>query len=204
MAGRRIVERPAHDLPPPSRIARRPSVSSTRASHRERERDAIVGPSWERARRYEAYPTIRARAGLPALPRLAVLAGALAIAALALFFLPALLGVGGGGGDTATPESERQPGRRDSEPGADRAAGADAAGLRDQDGRHVLQGGEELRADRSKSCWRRTRQIKNADKIAIGDEIIIPVTAAGRVSPSRPSRAVEPAPRSRPSTSARC
>ena len=48
-------------------------------------------------------PTIRSRAGLPSPPRLAVLAGALVIAAAALFFLPALLGVGGGG-STSTPE----------------------------------------------------------------------------------------------------
>ena len=58
-------------------------------------------------RRYEAYPEIKARAGLPGLPgrpglpRLAVLAGAIAIAALALFMLPALLGVGGGRADRA-------------------------------------------------------------------------------------------------------
>src|SRR5206468_5204887 len=69
------------------RPGNRPKVSSTRAAP---PRDAIVGPSWERARRYEAYPSIRARVGLPQLPRMAVLAVALAIAALGLFFLPAL------------------------------------------------------------------------------------------------------------------
>ncbi len=63
VVGRRVVQRP-HLYPPPSRSARRPSVSSTRPSHRERD-DAITGPSWERSRRYEAYPTIRARTGLP-------------------------------------------------------------------------------------------------------------------------------------------
>ena len=52
------------------------------------------GPDWERPRRYEAYPTIKTRVGMPAIPRIAVLAGLIALAALALFFLPAILGLG--------------------------------------------------------------------------------------------------------------
>ena len=94
--GRPAASPPRSDgYPPPSRPPVRQPVP-TRPSG-----DAIPGPAWERMRRYEAYPTIKARAGLPGLPgkpglpRLAVLAGAIAIAALALFMLPALLGVGG-------------------------------------------------------------------------------------------------------------
>ena len=52
------------------------------------------GPDWERPRRYEAYPTIKTRVGMPAIPRIAVLAGLIVLAALALFFLPAILGLG--------------------------------------------------------------------------------------------------------------
>jgi len=55
------------------------------------------GPDWERPRRYEAYPTIKTRMGMPAIPRIVVLAGLIALAALAFFFLPAILGLGGGG-----------------------------------------------------------------------------------------------------------
>ena len=62
--------------PPPRRRAdRRP-----RASRREQpQQDAseLFGPAWERPRRYEAYPTLRTRMGLPALggvPRLGVYA----------------------------------------------------------------------------------------------------------------------------------
>ena len=87
-------DRPVHGYQPPQRPGNRPRVSSTRSGP---PRDAIVGPSWERSRRFEAYPTIRTRVGLPQPPRIVVLAVALAIAALGLFFLPALLGVGGGG-----------------------------------------------------------------------------------------------------------
>jgi hypothetical protein len=58
------------------------------------------GPDWERPRRYEAYPTIKTRVGMPEIPRIVVLAGLIALAALAFFFLPAILGLGGSDGPT--------------------------------------------------------------------------------------------------------
>ena len=109
--GRPAASPPRSDgYPPPSRPPVRQPVP-TRPSG-----DAIPGPAWEGMRRYEAYPEIKARAGLPGLPgrpglpRLAVLAGAIAIAALALFMLPALLGVGGPSGGSSAPS--RSAGRR--------------------------------------------------------------------------------------------
>ena len=72
---------------------KRPTVSSTRTKSREPD-----GPSWEEKRRNEAYPSIKTRTGLsgfPAVPTVAVVFGGVLIAALALFFLPAILGVGG-------------------------------------------------------------------------------------------------------------
>ena len=75
------------------------------------------GPDWERPRRYEAYPTIRTRIGMPQIPRLALMAGAIAIAAIALFFLPALLGLGdNGGGQVATSPSPSASPSRSVEP----------------------------------------------------------------------------------------
>jgi LysM domain len=56
------------------------------------------GPDWERPRRYEAYPTIKAKVGLPAVPRIVGLFGAVVVLALALFFLPGILNLGGGTG----------------------------------------------------------------------------------------------------------
>jgi hypothetical protein len=64
------------------------------------------GPDWEQPRRYEAYPTIRTRVGVPQVPRLVLAVIALVIAALALFFLvPGLFNIGGpsSGGTTTTP-----------------------------------------------------------------------------------------------------
>ena len=105
----------------PGRPVRRPTVSSTRdrSREREREREAAAaergqhdGPSWERSRRYEAYPSIKARVsapGMPQLPRVAVLFGALIVAALLVFLLPTLLNVGGkvdnGSGASASPSN---------------------------------------------------------------------------------------------------
>jgi len=67
------------------------------------------GPDWERPRRYEAYPTIKTRMGMPAIPRLAGMAVAIAIAAVALFFLPALLGIGSDDGATGSPSPTPRP-----------------------------------------------------------------------------------------------
>jgi hypothetical protein len=63
------------------------------------------GPDWERPRRYEAYPTIKTRVGLPNVPRLAMLAGLVVLLAVGLYFLPAVLGLGSGTGSPgdATP-----------------------------------------------------------------------------------------------------
>ena len=69
------------------------------------------GPDWERPRRYEAYPTIRTRVGLPPIPRLAVMGVAVAIAAVALFFLPALLGLGSPDAAAPTPTPTPSPTR---------------------------------------------------------------------------------------------
>ena len=109
---------------PPTRPAKRPTVSSTRDKPVDRT-PVQTGPSWEQARRYEAYPTIKTRTGLPDIPRVVLLAGALGIAALALFFLPALLGIGSddGGSPSASPSASAAVATPSAEP--DRRAGPD-------------------------------------------------------------------------------
>jgi hypothetical protein len=175
VAGRPVIERPVRDYPPPGRSTRRPSVSSTRPAHREREAEAIVGPAWERARRYEAYPTIRTRAGLPSLPRLVVLTAALAIAALALFFLPALLGVGSGGGpDTATA-------RPSASQGIASASLAPTAPPAPTPQVYVIKSGDTMSKIATifgltpdELCAANKETVTDCDKIKVGAELIIP------------------------------
>jgi hypothetical protein len=179
VTGRRPVDRPEAEHLPPSRGGRRPTVSSTRnhQRERERERDAIVGPSWERARRYEAYPTIRSRTGLPALPRLAVMAGALVIAAVALFFLPALLGVGGDNDDGATTP---QPSTSQGAPSASAAPteppepSAQVYLIKEGDTLSTVASSFGLTLDELLTANPDFRE--NPDQVQIGDEIIIPAT----------------------------
>jgi hypothetical protein len=83
---------------PPRRSSRRPRAYSQHLGGPD-------GPDWERPRRYEAYPTIRTRVGLPRMrvPPVALMAGAIVVLALALFFLPGMINLGGGSGGKATP-----------------------------------------------------------------------------------------------------
>ena len=95
------------DVRPPAKAGRRPTVSSTRDRSRDRDREreraagaaaTHDGPSWEKARRFEAYPSIKTRANLPSLsgiPTIGILAGGILLAAIVLFFLPGVLGIGG-------------------------------------------------------------------------------------------------------------
>ncbi len=181
MSGRRPVDRPAPDYSPPTR-AHRPSVSSTRTRdrdrEREREREAIVGPSWERARRFEAYPTIRSRTGLSAPPRLAVLAGALVIAAVALFFLPALLGVGGGGDDdrpSPSPSTSEAVPSASVEPTAPPAPSSEVYLVKAGDTMSKIAAAFGLTLE--ELCAANVEAIPDCDKIAVGDEVIIPAKA---------------------------
>jgi LysM repeat protein len=179
VTGRRPA-RPAQDYAPPSR-AHRPSVSSTRTARdreRERERDAIVGPSWERARRFEAYPTIRARAGLPAPSRLAVLAGALVIAAVALFFIPPLfLGIGGGddqNGESPSPSGSQAAPSTSVEPTASPEPSAQVYLIKAGDTLSKVATAFDLTLEELLAA---NPQITDPDKVAIGDEINIPAVA---------------------------
>jgi LysM repeat protein len=84
----------------------RPKVGDTRPRRRTGEPAA---PPWERQHhRYDAYPTLKTRIGLPALPRVGVLAVAVLLAAAGLFMLPTLLGIGNPSGTSAPSGS---PGR---------------------------------------------------------------------------------------------
>jgi len=66
---------------------RRPKVGDTRARGWDQ-----AGPSWERPQHHEPYPALRSRG--PRLSRVAAMAIVIVVAAIGLFFLPQLLGIG--------------------------------------------------------------------------------------------------------------
>jgi LysM repeat protein len=166
---------------PPARAGRRPTVSSSRSGGRdrahppERERVQAAGPAWEQSRRYEAYPTIKegsAFGRVPALPRIAVLAGALGIAALALFFLPALIGIGGGEGG-ASPSPSTAVATPTPSPTPEPLPTPQTYVIKSGDTLSKIATKFDVTVDQLLEANKDT--ITNPDRISVGDEIIIPV-----------------------------
>jgi LysM repeat protein len=169
-------------------IDRRPRVGETR---RTRPPVDASGPSWEQPRRYEAYPTLRTRMGLPSIPRVALAAVALGIAAIALFSLPTLLGLGqsnNGGGVVSSPSSTTR-----SSAGASVAPSARPAASQQI---YVVKAGDNLGKIAKKfkttidAILRANPQIKDPNKIKIGDEITIPTKGAS--TGAQPSESAAP------------
>jgi LysM repeat protein len=147
---------------------------------RGKEQDAqeLFGPAWEPARRYEAYPSLRTRIGLPrigGIPPLGLAVIALVLAAAFLFFVgPMLLGIGGKDENTgasptpvATEEITAEP-----EPTLPPEPTPQVYVIKQGDtiskiARRFGVTTEELLAANPK--------IKNPDKIKVGQEITIPV-----------------------------
>ena len=146
---------------------RRPAVSSTRPPA-----PVVSGPSWEQPRRYEAYPAIKTRARLPGIPRLGALAGAIAISALILFMLPALLGLGSGG-PNASPSPSRPIATASVEPTAPPAPTPRLYVIKQGDTLSKMANRFGVTLEALLAANKDT--IKNKDKIAVGDEIIIPL-----------------------------
>jgi LysM repeat protein len=135
-------------------------------------------PSWEQPRRYEAYPTIKTRAALPGLPRLGIMAAALGIAALALFFLPSVLDFfgGGSGGTGSGGESPAPTAALESVVPSPTVPPAPTPQL------YVVRSGDTMSKIAKKFdvtidelIAANEDNIKDPDKISIGDQIIIPV-----------------------------
>ena len=166
--------------PPPRRYAPAPRSSVDQASKPVgQDPSELFGPAWERPRRYEAYPTLRTRMGLPALggiPKVAVWALLLLLAALLLFlFGPSLLGLGtddgGSGGATPTPAATEEV-TAEPEPTVPPAPTPQV---------YVVVKGDTMSKIAKKygvtleELMAANPQIKNPNKIEIGDEITIPV-----------------------------
>jgi LysM repeat protein len=187
-----ITRPPSGSYPTTTASGRRPSVSSTRTRAQQHD-----GPSWESAKRYEAYPTIKTRAGLPGIPRIAILAGALGVAALALFFLPALLGVGGGGGTGSSPSPSRSAAVATASPAPTPIPEPTAKTYTIKSGDTLLKIAKRFNVTVDELLAANKGTIKNKDKIQVGVTIVIPVPTPDEVtdpSAAAPEESATPAP----------
>jgi nucleoid-associated protein YgaU len=161
-----------------------PQESASQASSPGRRQDAaeLFGPAWERPRKYEAYPTLRTRIGLPSIggiPKLGMAALALVLAAMVLFFFgPMILGFGKndpgtGGTPTAAPSAEATETPAPTEPPAPTPQ------------LYTVKQGDTISKIAKKfnvtveALLAANPQIKNPDKIKIGDKITIPLEVEG-------------------------
>jgi nucleoid-associated protein YgaU len=144
-----------------------------------------AAPSWERPRRFEAYPSLKSSGGgLAALPRPALYGLIVLVVAIALFATPFLLRglTSGGGGATASPTPSAS-----ASPGASAAPSATPAPSPSPTV-YTVKAGDTLSRIAAKygltvdQIVKANPQIKNPDKLALGDQIVIPPAVAPAIT----------------------
>jgi LysM repeat protein len=183
LAGLVAPSRPAGS---PTRRDPRPMAGQRKATRRPaRDDDA---PSWERPRRFEAYPTLKTRVGLPTMPRLALGVIALAVAAVLLFMIPALFFGSGDQAATATPSPTVAPS----------VSAAPSPSAAPTPVTYTVAAGDNLGKIAKRFGITQQQildvnpQIMDRNKIAIGQVIIIPGAAASEVIDSGPTDTSSP------------
>lgn len=165
-SGRPAAGRPMSQAHPVAPKLRRPAMGDPDA------------PSWERPRHFEAYPTLRARASIPRLPGIVLALVALSAAALLVFFLPSLLTAPAA---TPTPSPTAAPAATPALPTEVPSPTAQV---------YVVVSGDSISKIATQfgltqeELLAANPRIKDPDKIAIGDEVVIPAPATPVPSPS--------------------
>jgi LysM repeat protein len=146
-------------------------------------------PPWERPRRYEAYPTLKTKVGMPTVQPLVAAVVAIAIAALALFFIPPLLlnlGSGAGPGASASASAAAASAAAPASPTAVAAPTPVVYVVKSGDTLSKIAKKFGVTVDQLVAANKET--IKDPDKIKLGDRITIPTPGASdlpdAVSPS--------------------
>jgi hypothetical protein len=166
-------ERPAG--PPPQR--HRDRSDTVGDPHDPAGHDRQTAPSWERPARLETYPSLRDRR-FPEIrvSSLVLAAIAVVLAALALFFLPGLLGIGSGPvASSPSPSLVASLGGASLEP---------TLAPEPTQQIYIVQSGDTMSKIAKKfhltlqALIDANKQIANPDRLKIGDQVIIPVPAA--------------------------
>ncbi len=166
---------------PDGRLANARQASAPQDVDRKRE----IAPSWERPARLEAYPTLRSRR-MPniSFPPIIVALVALLLAALILFLLPGFLGLGSPqAGATPTPAVQSSSGPLGSVVPTLIPAATQQI--------YVVQAGDTMskiankfRVTLAALVEANKTNIPNADKLKIGDQVIIPTALTPQDSPA--------------------
>jgi hypothetical protein len=168
---------------PPSR---RPVIGQARPAPHAEHDDGT--PSWEHRRRFEAYPKLKRRVGMPTLSRLTIGAIALAVAALLLLMLPALFlgGANQAAKATPSPTASARTSTAPSRPAAPTPL------------TYTVKPGDTLARIATKfsltprQIMAANPAIKDPDKIVIGQVILIPTAGPSDVIDSGPTASPPP------------
>ena len=185
-------------VPEPGRSAAASDQGSAVRPRRAAPAHPVIGvaPSWERPPRREAYPTLKTRMGLSGVSMPPMLVGvvALVIAAIALFTLPALLGIGNPAASPTPSASVAASGGSASQtPFVPTAVPEPTAQV------YVVQGGDTMSKIANRFgvplqvlCDTNKATIPNCDKVNVGQEVIIPATAPTTVPDAGSSPSAAP------------
>jgi hypothetical protein len=160
---------------------------------------ALPGPSWERPKRLEAYPTLKTRIGLGSvhLPPILVGVGALVLAAVALFSLPTILGLFGdedGAGGSPLPSGAASAGPSGSPAEATPTPGPTQLIYRVQGGDTMSTIADRFGVPLAALIEANRETIPNPDLLQIDQEVIIPLAAPTTLPGVTPSPSPSPSP----------
>ena len=160
---------------------------------------ALPGPSWERPKRLEAYPTLKTRIGLGSvhLPPILVGVGALVLAAVALFSLPTILGLFGdedGAGGSPLPSGAESTGPSGSPAEPTPTPGPTQLIYRVQGGDTMSTIADRFGVPLAALIEANRETIPNPDLLQIDQEVIIPLAAPTTLPGVTPSPSPSPSP----------
>ena len=181
---------------PPNRPVAAPRTPSARDGARPTamEPQELFGPAWERPRRYEAYPSLRTRVGLPSfagVPRLAVAGVALVVAAVLLFFVAPMILNLGSHSPAASPALSPASSEAPSDSPVPTVAPPPTATTYTVKAHDTFSAIAQQFGVTVKALQKANPQVKNVNTIKIGDVLNIPVpkgaAPSGAVSGASPS-----------------